>query len=115
MTLLYSLQLKTIYRGTSVSWYAVVCHIPGIVSVVFDKRIFAPWKMLTSTVCKLCIHIVFKFNLNSRSLFVPPVRIYLLNARETNRRCSLMTGYDDLIRVAVVVWKHLASRNNKFF
>ena len=55
--------------------YAVVCHIPGIVSVVFDKRIFAPWKMLTSTVCKLCIHIVFKFNLNSRSLFVPPVGI----------------------------------------
>ena len=75
MTLLYSLQLKTTYRGMSVSWYAVVCHIPGIVSVVFDKRIFAPWKMLTSTVCKLCIHIVFKFNLNSRSLFVPPVRI----------------------------------------
>ena len=26
-----------------------------------------------------------------------------------------MTGYDDLIRVAVVVWKHLASRNNTFF
>ena len=26
-----------------------------------------------------------------------------------------MTGYDDLIRVAVVVWQHLASRNNTLF
>ena len=46
VTLLYSLQLKTIYSEVrqSISWYAVVLslQVPGIVSVAFDRRIFAP-------------------------------------------------------------------------
>ena len=42
VTLLYSLQLKNIYWGTQPDTLLyVIVTVPGLVSVVFNKRIFA--------------------------------------------------------------------------